>query len=213
MSETSARTVLVAPERLTGWFERFATSHGAVEVTAGADFVDLHAADGSSAHCEVPFAPLRPDRDDPLRALVDHALRDRRLGVLLIRRGGYAAGIFDAGRLVTSKVGNRYVQGRTAAGGQSQQRFARRRDNQAAALVGSAVEVAVRIVAPEARTLAALVTGGDRPLIASALADPRLAKLAALPRGPWLAVGDPRLNVLREAGVSARSVRITVTDP
>jgi len=212
MSEAPDRTVLVAPERLAGWLERFAASHGEVEVTAHADFVDALATDGSAARCEVPFPPLPTAEEDPWRALVDHATRDRRLGVLLIRRGGYAAGVFDAGTLVTSKVGNRYVQGRTAAGGTSQQRFARRRDNQASALVDSAVEVALRILAPQAATLAALVTGGDRPLIAAALADPRLAKLAALRRCPWLAVGDPRLKVLREAGQSARAVRIAITD-
>lgn len=212
MSEPGARTVLVAPERLTGWLERFAASHGAVEVTAGTEYVDAHAADGSAAHCEVPFPPLPQNPGDPWRSLVDHALLDRRFGVLLIRRGGYAAGVFDARKLVASKVGNRYVQGRTAAGGTSQQRFARRRDNQASALVGSAVEVAMRIIAPEVGTLVGLITGGDRPLIATALADPRLAKLAALPRGPWLVVGDPRLKILIEAGESARAVRITITD-
>lgn len=204
--------MLVAPERLAGWFERFSRSHGGAQVMAGTAIVDAVANDGSLVHCEVPFPPLPDDPPDPWQALVDHALRERRFGVLLIRRGGYAAGIFDAGKLIASKVGTRYVQGRTAAGGQSQQRFARRRDNQASALVGSAVEVALRIIAPEAATLSALVTGGDRPLIATALADPRLAKLAALPSGPWLEVGDPRQKTLIEAGRSARAVRVTITD-
>jgi len=212
MTESGARTVLVAPERLAGWLERFAASHGGVQVSASNDVVALHAADGSAARCEVPFPPLHPDPRAPWQALVDHALHGRRVAVLLIRRGGYAAGVFEAATLVASKVGNRYVQGRTAAGGTSQQRFSRRRDNQAAALVGSAVEVALRIIAPETPTLTALFTGGDRPLIASALADPRLAKVAALPRGPWLVVGDPRLKVLREAGQRARAVRITILD-
>lgn len=209
---SEARTALVTPERLAGWFERFVSSHGDVEVASGLTFVELRAADGSVVHAEVPFPPLRVDRADPWRALTEHASRDRRIGVLLIRRGGYAVGIFDAGELTESKVGTRYVQGRTAAGGQSQQRFARRRDNQASALVGSAVDVAARILAPQAHTFAALVTGGDRPLISAALADSRLEKLAALPRGPWLAVADPRLKILRDAGATARSVRITITD-
>ncbi|MDQ4036768.1 MAG: hypothetical protein M3313_00070 [Actinomycetota bacterium] len=212
MSGAGTRTALVAPERLAGWLERFAASHGGLEVAAQSEFVQVCAADGSAARCEVPFPPLPAGADDPWQALIDHAARPRRLGVLLIRRGGYAAGIFDAGALLTSKVGSRYVQGQTAAGGTSQQRFARRRDNQAAALIDSAVKVAVRILAPEAGRLAALVTGGDRPLVAAALADPRLARLAALPRGPWLAVGDPRLIVLREAGHTARAVRISITD-
>lgn len=208
----ASRTVLVAPERLAGWFERFAVSHGGAEVSAAPDSVHARAADGTEVGCEVPFPPMPVDQSDPWQALVDHASRDRRFGVLLVRRGGYAVGIFDARALIASKVGTRYVQGRTAAGGQSQQRFARRRDNQAAALIGSAVEVAARVMVPEAATLQALVTGGDRALIASALEDPRLAKLAALPRGPWLAVGDPRLTILHEAGESARAVRITITD-
>lgn len=212
MSSSGARQTSVAPERLAGWFDRFVDSHGEAEVTTGTTVVDLRAADGCLVHVEVPFPPLRANPADPWQALIDHALRERRFGVLLIRRGGYAVGIFEAGALVASKVGTRYVQGRTAAGGQSQQRFARRRDNQAAALVGSAVEVATRILAPEVRTLAALVPGGDRPLISAALADSRLAELAALPRAPWLAVGDPRFTVLREAGASARSVRITIID-
>lgn len=212
MVAAGARTVLVPPERLAGWLDRFAASHGEVQITAAADLVAARAADGSVALCEVPFPPLRLDLSDPWQNLVEHALVDRRIGLLLIRRGGYAAGIVEAGKLTASKVGTRYVQGRTAAGGQSQQRFARRRDNQAAALVGSAVDVAARVLVPEARTLTALVTGGDRPLIVSALSDSRLAVLAALPRGPWLTVGDPRLKVLQEAGQSARGVRITVAD-
>ncbi len=212
MAETGTRTVLVEPERLAGWFERFTARHGGAEVAASALGVDARATDGSVVSCEVPFPPLRDDAADPWQALIEHALRERRFAVLLIRRGGYAAGVFKAGTLTASKVGTRYVQGRTAAGGTSQQRFARRRDNQASALVGSAVEVAIRIIAPEAAALSALVTGGDRHLIATALADPRLARLAALPRGPWLDVGDPRHKTLIEAGENARAVRITITD-
>lgn len=215
MAGRGTRSALVAPERLDGWLDRFTASHGATRVTSGHDHVEVLATDGSSAHCRAPFPPLTsdsPDPHDPWRSLVQHALQERRFGVLLIRRGGYAAGIFEGDRLVSSKVGTRYVQGRTAAGGQSQQRFARRRDNQATALVGSAVQVAARILAPESGSLAALVTGGDRKLIADALADPRLAGLAGLPRSPWLPVADPRLAVLRDAGKSARWVSITVVD-
>src|SRR5258708_2392182 len=57
----------------------------------------------------------------------------RAVGVLLVRLGGYAAGVF-AGyppALADAKVGSRPVHGRSAAGGWSQQRFARRREKQA----------------------------------------------------------------------------------
>lgn len=205
----------VAPERLDGWFERFTSSHGDAQLSCSSEAVTASAGDGCAARFGVPFAPLTEGAggaDDPLRALIAHASLDRRVGILLIRRGGFAAGVAQAGRLAVSKVGTRYVQGRTAAGGQSQQRFARRRDNQASALVGAAVEVAARIVVPELARLDALVTGGDRALLAAALADPRLAGLAGLPRGPYLAVPDPRLDVLQEAARTARAVQVTITD-
>ena len=47
---------------------------------------------------------------------------------------------------IASKVGSGYVQGRTKAGGWSQQRFARRRANQAHALWNDAADVAARIL-------------------------------------------------------------------
>ncbi|MGL5852830.1 MAG: Vms1/Ankzf1 family peptidyl-tRNA hydrolase, partial [Phycicoccus sp.] len=68
------------------------------------------------------------------------------VGLVLVRRGGYAVGVAAGGRLATHKVGTRYVQSRTAAGGWSQQRFARRRANQADELVGATADVAARIV-------------------------------------------------------------------
>ena len=55
-------------------------------------------------------------------------------------------GVASGDRLTAHKVGTRYVQSRTAAGGWSQQRFARRRANQADGLVGAAVEHAVRLL-------------------------------------------------------------------
>jgi len=51
------------------------------------------------------------------------------LGILLAL--GLLIGVASGDRLTAHKVGTRYVQSRTAAGGWSQQRFARRRTNQA----------------------------------------------------------------------------------
>ena len=79
---------------------------------------------------------------------MEHALRPRTVGVLLARLGGHAAGVFQDGRLVASKVGSRQVQGRTAAGGWSQHRFARRREGQAAKAAVAAADDAVRVLAP-----------------------------------------------------------------
>ncbi len=93
-----------------------------------------------------PFPPLAASGDDPRDALIAHVLVDRTVGVLLVRRGGYAVGVFAGRKLTTSKVGSSYVQGATSAGGWSQQRFARRRANQARAAFADAAEVAVRIL-------------------------------------------------------------------
>jgi peptide subunit release factor 1 (eRF1) len=149
----------------------------------------------------VPFPPLTGD-------LVEHVLRDRRIGVLLVRRGGYAAGMFDGKRLVTSKVGSSYVQGTTKAGGWSQQRYARRRANQANAAFADAADAAARVL--DGQHLDALVAGGDREAVKAVLADRRLAGLE--PIGPWLTVKDPKLRILATMPEQFRTVRIRL-DP
>ena len=104
-----------------------------------------------------------------------------------------------------SKVGQRHVQGRTKAGGQSQQRFARRRDNQARQAYEAAAEHAVRILGQQPLTV---VAGGDHPAVDEVLADPRLARVTVVE--PWLPVPDPRRAVLDQAVQDACSARIEV---
>ena len=123
------REVAVPAERLARWLAGFAERHGGAATTTGPDVVHLVGADGAQAWLDVPFPPLEGD-------FVAHVLRPRRVGVLLVRRGGYAVGVFAGVDLVASKVGSSYVQGTTKAGGWSQQRFARRRANQASAAFG-----------------------------------------------------------------------------
>jgi hypothetical protein len=116
-------------------------------------------------------------------------------GVLLIRRAGYAVAVFEGGTEIVRKVGSRHIHGRTAAGGWSQQRYARRRANQADEIVVAAAEHAARIMGPRP-DLDFLVTGGDRPLVAAALAELPPA-LASLPVGAHLGIGTPDSAVLR----------------
>ena len=91
------------------------------------------------------------------------------------------------------------MQGRTKAGGQSQQRFARRRDNQARQAYEAAADHAARILAGRA---ALVVTGGDHAAVDEVLADPRLRHVTVV--APWLAVPDPRREVLDAAIVDAQ---------
>ncbi len=188
--------------------------HGEPVVTGGPDAVELSAPDGASATLAVPFGPWEPAGGTPVEvaaALAAHAARPRRVGVLVVRRGGYAAAVVADGQVAASKVGRRHVQGRTAAGGWSQQRFARRRAKQTAELADASAAVAARILA--ASPVEWLVTGGDRPLVDAVLAEPPLRPVAALPRGPHLAVGDPDAALVRALPVVVTRVRVTLREP
>ena len=96
---------------------------------------DLVAADAARAQVVVPtwLESEEPGPFDP-EALAGLAPA---FGVLLLRRAGYAVAAFEGGTVAEKKVGTRHIHGRTAAGGWSQQRYARRRDNQADEIVGS----------------------------------------------------------------------------
>jgi hypothetical protein len=198
-----ARTVTVAAGRLRGWLAGFAERHGAVLTDESPEAVLFTGADGARAWVEVAFPPLAG-------ALADHVERERRVGVLLVRRGGYAAGLFEGAKLVASKVGSAYVQGTTKAGGSSQQRYARRRANQATAAFAEAADVAARVLGDE--RVDAVAVGGDRAAVRGVLADPRLAHLEPLVTGPWLTIKDPRLRVLAATPEQFLAVRIRL-DP
>jgi hypothetical protein len=172
----------------------------------------LTAADGATARCRIPFPPMAEPADG-VRALVAHAARTRRVGVLLVRLGGHAAGVMVGESLVRSKVGTRHVQGRSAAGGWSQQRFARRRQAQGREALAAAADVAARILLPEVAELDAVVLGGSRPAVEQVLDDRRLAPLRALVAEPFLDVPDPRQVVLERTPAQFRAVTIRIIEP
>jgi hypothetical protein len=189
----------VPPERLGRWLDRWAEANAPVartELRAGR--VTFRGA--ASAECDPPFPPLREtglrEGFDPA-PLLEHAARDRVVGVLLVRLGGHAAGVFSGRRLVSSKVGARNVHGRHRAGGSSQKRFARRREGQARVALEAAADVAARVLLPHLADLEAVVLGGDRRALAEMLEDPRLRPLQRLAQERVLDVPDPRLAVLK----------------
>ena len=201
----SAKEVEVAAARLPQWIAGFVERHGG-EVPATPRPRELVGQDGAVAH-------LHYFEHDPV-------------GVILVRRGGYAVARLRGGRLVLHKVGTRYVQSRTAAGGWSQQRFARRRDNQAdelaAAVADHAARILIDLAAPvdETGEIAlgssppgpGLIVGGDRQLVAQVLSDRRLAALRELPRRALYDVGDPNRAVLETAIKRGTAVRVTISE-
>jgi len=111
------RWVDVSPERLVSWIVTFTQRHGPGSVwrDESGTAVTFTAADGAAAECHPPFPPLSPAaRPDPgpaaaAAAMAAHAMADRTVGVLLVRLGGYAVGVFAGSppRLENSKVGGR----------------------------------------------------------------------------------------------------------
>lgn len=217
------RWIEVAPERLPAWVNAFAASHPDVtaEIT-GSDAVTFSSTDGTRAECHVPFPPLAPGTPaGPPTAIAEHAgliaghaQAARTVGVLLVRLGGYAAGVFAGAppRLTASKVGSRLVHGRSAAGGTSQHRFARRREKQAAEAMSAAADTAVAVFGQFTGGLDAVVLGGDRRAVAALRSDARLGPYFALATDRFLTVPDPRLAVLRDTPRMFRAIRIRLTE-
>lgn len=210
MPESSAERHLLLPgARLARWLENFAGRHGGAGYGVVEGELRGLAADGSTCAVGLPFGRRYDGPAEP-RAVLEAAVAPERWGVLLVRKGGFAVAALAGTEVTASKVGQRHVQGRTKAGGQSQQRFARRRDNQARQANEAAADHAARLLGDLA--LDALVTGGDHAAVDAVLADPRLRGLADRVVSPWLAVPDPRRAVLDQAIADAQCLPVRVTN-
>jgi VLRF1 release factor-like protein len=197
-------SVLVPPARFVRWVDNFGTRHGATDLRVVGTVLTGAASDGSTFEARLPFGAGYDGLSDAAAFLAEVGTPDD-WGVLLVRKGGFAVARLAGERIVESKVGQRHVQGRTKAGGQSQQRFARRRGNQARQAYEAAAEHAVRILG---QAPLVVVAGGDRPAVEEVLSDPRLARLSVVE--PWLPVPDPRRGVLEQAVRDACAVQIEV---
>ncbi len=145
---------LEAPQWVTDLSERFDRSPTGVAAFLWED----------SASVVLPPFPLREEslfqgrEFGPLRELVG---QDYVIGAALLRLGKYAAGVYHGDKLVSSKVGSRYVKGRHSAGGTSQLRYSRIRDKQIQEIFGKACEVAKAQLGPYEAALDFLFLGGE----------------------------------------------------
>jgi len=209
--------VEVEPERLARFLERFVADHsGALATTIEPWRVDVAAVDGWLASIPVPFGPLAVSAGQraglAVDDLLDHVLAVRTIGLILVRLGGYSVGTARAGVVLISSTGSRLVHGRCAAGGQSQQRFARRREGQARMALRAAADAAARVLLPRATELDAVVLGGDTAALRTVAADARLAGLLERAEPRVLAIGQPRRAVLDEAARRARCVEVQLCE-
>lgn len=203
------RAVEVEPERLERFCAGVAARHGPlVRTEVRTDAVVLTAADSATAELVPTVGGLAGAVHTGLElgVLLEHVARPWRVGLLLVRAGGHTAGVAVAGSVLSSSTDRRHVQGRSAAGGWSQQRFARRRAGQTRSALAQATETAVRALVDQ--KLDVLVTGGDRASVATVLADPRLAHLAPLLSPRWLDTPEPRRATLDVAAARAQCLLV-----
>jgi hypothetical protein len=206
----AGRQVNVSPERLAGWLHGFAERHGEPTTEVTAESLTLSSPDRAQAVIALAWGPI-PGLGDAQTEVVESMLRSRRVAALIVRRRGHAVGIFDGSQLLSGRHHGHYVQGHTKAGGWSQQRYARRRANQADRAYASAIEDAVGLLVP-ASGITTLATGGDQAGIEMVLADQRLARLRELPRLRVPGVPDPNAGVLASFADRFRAVHIIVNE-
>jgi hypothetical protein len=224
------KVVEVTPDRLNGWFDRFAQRHDGIRrAELDATSLTVTAVDGATAAADLPFPPLiegptgqslaelateLPERPllavDAVRA---HLVRPRRLGLVLVRLGGHSIGIVEAGRVLVSTTAHPPVHGRNKAGGWSQQRFARRRAGQARNALRSTAADIQRVLGDRLAELDAVVLGGDGHALDALRAQPALAGVFALAQPRVLDVPQPRRTVLDDAAGRAYSLEILVREP
>lgn len=206
------RVVQVPAARIPAWVENFGARHGAVKQVADEVSVTLTAADGAVARLLVPWLPWQGDDVD---GLVAHLGVRRRFGVVLARKSAHAVGIVDGDAVVASANDRHYVQGRTKAGGWSQQRYARRRENQAKAAFKDAADDVAAVLLPELESLDWLVTGGEQTAVDAVLADPRLRPMDELrarsPQRAW-PTPDPRKAVLEDFVATFQAVPVELNE-
>jgi len=205
------RTVLVPAGRVVRWFENFATRHGGATVSVADGALRGQGEDGSVAEATLPWGREYDGPADPaaFAVQVDQPVH---WGLLIVRKGGFAVAGGTTPTPTLHKVGHRHVQGRSKAGGWSQQRFARRREGQARVAFEAASDHAVRILVDGLGRVDALCCGGDHAAVEAVLSDPRLAQVAARRIDRWVNAGEPNADVLTQAVADAWSASIRIDE-
>jgi len=95
----------------------------------------------------------------PLRSALE---KDRKLGLILVRLGRYAIGVFEGDKLLAGKAGTGLVHARHHKGGSSANRFARHREKQMEYFFTRIEEHAREILGPHLDHIEYVIYGGAR---------------------------------------------------
>ena len=123
------------------------------------------------------------------------------VGVALVRLGRYAIAVYEGQKLAVSKTDTRYVKSRHHAGGTSQQRFRRVRENQIHRLYVEASGVLERQWRPWVDRLDYVALGGEAATVNGFVKEcPMLGRLAPITLQRRLDVREPNRAALDQLG-------------
>ena len=143
---------------------------------------------------------------EPLLSLLAARLT---VGVALVRLGRYAVAIYEGRTLAVSKTDTRYVKGKHHAGGTSQRRFQRVRENQIHRLYVEAAGVLERQWRPWLDRLDYVVLGGEAATVNGFVKEcPLLAGLAPITQKRRLDVREPNRAALGRVGEMLYECRV-----
>lgn len=131
------------------------------------------------------------------------------VGVALVRLGRYAIAVYQGQRLLVSKTDTRYVKSKHHAGGTSQRRFRRVRENQIHRLYAEAAQVLQRQWHPYLDRLDYVVLGGEAATVNGFVKEcPALDRLAPVVLKRRLDVREPNRAALDAVGAMLYQCRI-----
>ena len=131
------------------------------------------------------------------------------VGVALVRLGRYAIAVYEGERLAVSKTDTRYVKSKHHAGGTSQRRFQRVRENQIHRLFVEASSVLERQWQPWLDRLDHVALGGEAATVNGFVKECNLlARLAPITLGRRLDVREPNRAALDKLGTTLYECRV-----
>jgi len=125
---------------------------------------------------------------------------DYLIGMVLVRLGAYAIGVFQGEKRLSSKVGTGLVHSRHRQGGSSAHRFERHRDKQIEYFLTRVCQHVREQIEPYIKLLDYIVYGGARTTILLLQKQcPLLGNLETTALPPLLDIPEPRQTVLESA--------------